>query len=477
MICSLSGEPTLEPVLSLKSHRIFDKKLLRNFIEVNQKDPITDEEMTEHDVVPVEVTIPSHGVPSSTKTSIPSMLSAFQQEWDALALELFTLRKQLAAAREELSMALYHQDAAVRVAARAVKEKTEAQNALRDLAANFSTNGVEAVQQNTSPTKMPELYSDMLIEANQALFSEHKAFKPKSSLLPSQPVELQKRETQTCDSLSTVKLWSYSKELNCALVYSNETVDLVSISDYQVKKSYNVSQVTALGFVGTEPVIGCSNTLSFSFTESEDSAHIHFDKDIVTLLSHDYLKMIVVVLLDSYCIIDTKSREKIFQSEPLASSLSCGDLHPDGLLLGVGVESGVSIYDISKGSQVAEFTTSATPSNVKFASNGYWMLVTYGETLEIFDLRKSVSIFSKTFSTSVAHVAIDRTSAFVFVSTTGKLTCLRYMKKGKKFSDESIECDISGGLSAMEIIPSETGKDEEVVAVSSEVSKLQLVGL
>ena len=59
-------------------------------------------------------------------SSIPSILQTLQNEWDALVLETYQLKQQYNSTRQELSHALYAQDAATRVVARLIKERDAA---------------------------------------------------------------------------------------------------------------------------------------------------------------------------------------------------------------------------------------------------------------------------------------------------------------------------------------------------------------
>ena len=74
-----------------------------------------------------------------TFTSVPSLLHTLQQEWDATMLECLELRRQSAELRQELSHALYKEDAAMRVLARVSRERDEAREALASVKATLGT--------------------------------------------------------------------------------------------------------------------------------------------------------------------------------------------------------------------------------------------------------------------------------------------------------------------------------------------------
>jgi pre-mRNA-processing factor 19 len=132
MLCAISGEAPREPVASRKSGNIFEKRLIEAHIAENHTDPVTGEELATEDLI--ELKSPNVVTPRAPNfTSIPAMLSAFQNEWDALVLESHTLKQHLAQTRQELSLALYQHDAAVRVIARLQKERDEAREALSNV--------------------------------------------------------------------------------------------------------------------------------------------------------------------------------------------------------------------------------------------------------------------------------------------------------------------------------------------------------
>ena len=125
----MSGETPLEPVVSVKSGNLFEKSLVTKYVVESGTCPVTGEPLSVDDLVPVKSS--STVKPRATaNTSLPGLLSSFQNEWDALVLESFELRKVLESTRLELSHALYQHDAACRVIAKLIKERDQARSDL-----------------------------------------------------------------------------------------------------------------------------------------------------------------------------------------------------------------------------------------------------------------------------------------------------------------------------------------------------------
>ena len=133
---------------------VYEKRLIEAYISENGVEPTSGEAITTEDLVDLRTPKSVRPRPP-TLTSIPSLLGVFQEEWDALALETFTLRQNLAQTRQDLSNALYQHDAAVRVIARLTKERDEAREALSKVnVGNGATSNGDAM--HVDPTPLPQ---------------------------------------------------------------------------------------------------------------------------------------------------------------------------------------------------------------------------------------------------------------------------------------------------------------------------------
>ncbi|KAJ2647517.1 hypothetical protein GGH99_007957, partial [Coemansia sp. RSA 1285] len=140
-----SGEAASEPVVSAKTGTVYERRLLEKYAaEHSGREPQTDHVLGEDEIIAVRTDPPAVRPRPPTLTSIPALLSTFQNEWDALVLETFTLKQQHTQVRQELAQALYQNDAACRVIARLVRERDEARQALATLQAQAPASAAAA---------------------------------------------------------------------------------------------------------------------------------------------------------------------------------------------------------------------------------------------------------------------------------------------------------------------------------------------
>ena len=128
---------------------VFEKRLIESYIAENGRDPVTGEELSAEDLVNLKSARVAKPRPP-TLTSIPSLLSVFQNEWDALALETYRLNQDISQLRQELSTALYHGDASGRVITRLTQERDEARDAL----AKVSVGQQRSAPASTAPSSV-----------------------------------------------------------------------------------------------------------------------------------------------------------------------------------------------------------------------------------------------------------------------------------------------------------------------------------
>ncbi|CBQ67502.1 probable PRP19-non-snRNP spliceosome component required for DNA [Sporisorium reilianum SRZ2] len=133
MFCAISGEPPKVPVVSKKSGLVYEQRLIHKYINDNGKDPVTGDTLELDDLIEIKSS-PKTAVPRPPQhSSIPSLLTSLQNEYDAIILETFTLKKHYDNLRQELAHALYANDASARVIARLLNERDQAREALASI--------------------------------------------------------------------------------------------------------------------------------------------------------------------------------------------------------------------------------------------------------------------------------------------------------------------------------------------------------
>jgi hypothetical protein len=134
---------------------VFERRLIETYISENGTDPVTGEDLTVEDLVDLKQARVVRPRPP-TLTSIPALLSTFQNEWDAIILETYQLKQQLAETRQELSTALYYSDSAEKVIARLQKERDEARDALAKISVTSTSNGANGDAMQVDGQGLPE---------------------------------------------------------------------------------------------------------------------------------------------------------------------------------------------------------------------------------------------------------------------------------------------------------------------------------
>ncbi|ONH68856.1 Pre-mRNA-processing factor 19 [Cyberlindnera fabianii] len=488
----VSGEPPKEPVVSPKSGALFERSLVEAYIAEHHKDPITSDELSVEDLIPLRAT--AYQQPrNATLNSVPSLLSALQNEWDATALELFQLRKQLDDTRKELSTALYHHDAAVRVAARAIKERDEARKALQELTTSIS--GGEPItttdiQDDSNDIQMgsasiPEEISSAIATANAELLAIHKSQKSKPNVgVDASLSSLEESKISTkapFKKISTTSITSDNK------IYVTSSTGITSVYDPQsqtytkdesITKNTKITHITK---VATTTVIGFSNG-EITCGDSLIKAH---KSPIVALCAHPSIPYLAVSLdkSGSLALINTDSAEIIFTTT-LPGPVVTADIHGDGALVAAaGVDGTISVIDLKTGDIAASFANegqNSTMTTIRFGSNGYWLFGGYQAGDEsyvlVWDLRKGSS--SKIpLNYGVDKILLDKSSQICIVLSGGNIEISQFTKASKSWTtkaalDVDVDEDIVDGVVVDDSKPNVL--ELAVVTLSSSVKALTI---
>lgn len=145
-ICSISGMPAQQPVISKKTGHVFEQRLIEKHIEATGRCPITKQELYKEDLIEIKIDGDKNHSTSQkflskpvsvNLTSMPGMFSELQAQWENVLIETHQLKKELDVARQELAHSLYQYDASCRVICNLLKERDFAREELENYRMEF----------------------------------------------------------------------------------------------------------------------------------------------------------------------------------------------------------------------------------------------------------------------------------------------------------------------------------------------------
>ncbi|OAL46331.1 Prp19-domain-containing protein [Pyrenochaeta sp. DS3sAY3a] len=439
MLCAISGEAPREPVASRKSGNVFEKRLIEAHIADYHTDPVSGEDLAVEDLI--ELKSPQVVAPRPPNlTSIPALLSAFQNEWDSIVLETHTLKQQLAQTRQELSTALYQNDAATRVIARLSRERDDARAALSSVTVSgaAASNG-DAMQ--VDGQALPEDLAAKIDETQQQLFATRRK----------RPIP---DGWATADDISTFDVSATTDPLypgsnNVAL---NESGDLAlfggadgvagvySISQAKVVDALKAgSAVTATAWWGDRAIVATAAGTTKIFEEGSEIAQVGLHAGPATALAlHPSGALLATVGADkSFAFHDLSTFNTVSQVYVEAEITSCA-FHVDGLLFFVGSSDGkIRIFDTKTGTAMAEIETGAPVLAISFSENGIWFAVVNknSSNVSVWDVRKQNVIKVLETGSPVESTRWDYTGQYLAIAGSGSVSIQQYTKASKSWSE------------------------------------------
>ncbi|KAJ2599269.1 hypothetical protein H4R99_003769 [Coemansia sp. RSA 1722] len=438
--CSLSGETPREPVISAKTGRIYEKRLLQKYLDENGTEPHTDYKLSEEEVIAISANPPAVNPRPPTLTSIPALLSTFQNEWDSLVLETFTLKQQYQQVRQELSQALYQNDAACRVIARLMKERDDARQALTTLQAQTV---VASTHVEPSASKAMEVDHDEQVSAHGKSSEIERSAKDvyfEKAAETSKVLSKSRVKRETPADLASVDDWKAATEKslveslhtstkpgivticldktgtlaltggmdNHAEVYSRANDQTLATLKGHTKKITAALWVNGGGL--DQPIITASADKSIRIWTPKPSnaeedvnlrsigwtkAHIikAHSSDIVGLSLHPCGEYFVSAASDGTWAIHTLDGNTIIEGS-IESPISQIAFHPDGMFLGIATGDGFAkIVDVKQKQvlaslDVASAYKSKAVTGLDFSENGYYFATTSAQEVAVWDLRK-----------------------------------------------------------------------------------------
>mgnify|MGYP001124971007 CR=1 FL=1 len=414
MYCSISGKVPEEPVISRKSGHLFEKRLVEKYIEANGTCPVTGDTLSVDDLLPVQGNKAVQPRPPAA-TSVPGLLALFQNEWDSLMLETYTLRQHLETVRQELSHTLYQHDAACRVIARLIKERDAARSALSQASTSATGAGVrsnssmEVDQQAAStPSGLTDQDIAVFVETSSRLSSGRKSRKVSSTLVSAD--ELSGFGVQSSNPIhSTSQPGILAVDVNArnsSLIATGGVDHKAVVFDQTANQvvatmSGHSKAVTRVLFHTTEDVLFTSSADKTARIWGGDGScasvtRVH-EAEVTGVALHASGQYFATTSLDAtWGLHSVATGQCLSVVGGSAAGYTSLGFHPDGLILGTGTaDNKICIWDLKSRKNAKTFDShQGKVTSVNFSENGYYMVsASEDATVRCWDLRKLQQIY------------------------------------------------------------------------------------
>lgn len=411
LTCELSGEVIVEDgVVTPSGHVCSRRILLQKFQENGGLDPFTEAPLSEDDLIELKT---STRVPPRTSSSFPSLLKQLQEEYDAVLLELIDTRAALQETRQELSTALYQNDAAIRVIARLAAERDAARSAQTDQPPEKKRKVAAVIESQNLPEKDIQEMQEVWESLKSTRKTRQKQAADKS-WSPEQQATLQvSQQSIVMESPASVAAYGAfivgcnSKQLHLYDAQQQQAICTIdaSLSAVDINEKYIVggSDSGALSIWTYDGGVKLANSVSV-------------DQAIVHVQLHPNQTHVIVTtqygVIRVFRMEESLSLVGVFTNDEL--TLTAGALHPDGLIYIVGTTSGaLAIWDL-KNQVLAGVMGGGSPVvDLIFSNNGYHIAAAHENgVIVIWDLRKQKEV-TRLEAPSVSSVCFDATGKFL----------------------------------------------------------------
>jgi len=426
-------------VVSKKSGHLFERRLIEKYIENTGKCPVTNEALALDDLMPVKTSQTVKPRPVEA-TSIPGMLTLFQNEWDALMLETYTLKQHLETVRQELSHALYQHDAACRVIARLIKERDSARASLANAQADISATAAAAPSamevEEAGITK--EIIKKMTDTSKTLSKGRKKRAVPEGHASAEAVASYSNKDSHPIHGASKpgilcVDIDGKNQDMvatggvdGAAMLFNKATKKVVATLSGHKKKVTSVLFHPSNDVVLSTSADKTARVWASSGGEYATAAQILCHKgDVTGATIHATADYFVTSSLDNtWGFHDISTGATIVQKvdEEVQKGFTSAMFHPDGLILATGTgDSRVRIWDIKAQKNVATFDGhEAAVASISFSENGYYMASGDGKALKLWDLRKLTNF--QTLPVAAACVSFDFSAQFLAAGHGNDLT-------------------------------------------------------